>query len=193
MKSEDIELKIFINDLNKLEGKKKVDFVTNVKTQLAHNNKDEILKLMNQNLEFSKRIKYKEGEVRCLHRIGFHVLIMNKPDKAISYITSALTLAKSIDFKEFITKSIAFLGGIYEQIDIIDKSIQFSLNALDGLSEYSDKNLEADILRNLGEAYRKIKNFKKAIYYHKKSQNIFDSLNNVSHVHIQNIFYVRHI
>lgn len=108
---------------------------------------------------------------------GVNFLKDNIADSAKHYFLEAMKIAKSIDSTQMLTNLNINLGSLYSRkYKKNDSAIYFYNNALKHYYSdtllIKDKNVEFNLFNNIGNAYRRMKDYQKALSYYEQAENM---------------------
>ncbi len=114
--------------------------------------------------------------------IGLVYVEENKLDSAKLFLNYAIENLKKINNNGIISNYLNGLSRVYLQEDKYKEALQTSMNSLQIAKQYHKKEQIRDASLQLSNIYDKIKNYKKAFFYHSKYIAYKDSLNNEENI-----------
>ena len=99
-------------------------------------------------------------------------------DSALFYAQKALMLSRKIKFHEGEFRSLLMMGFALSLASNHSRALELELKALRISEKYNFTIGRGEVLNRLGVIYRETKDFPRALFYHKKSKQLFDSLHN---------------
>ncbi len=115
-------------------------------------------------------------------------------DSALFYAQKALILSRNIKFHEGEFRSLLMMGFALSLASNHSRALELELKALRISEKYNFTIGRGEVLNRLGVIYRETKDFPRALFYHKKSKQLFDSLHNyykavTAEVHLGRTYY----
>ncbi len=101
-------------------------------------------------------------------------------DSALFYAQKALVVSRKIKFHEGEYKSLFIMGYALSMAGNSPRALEVELKALRFTEKYNFTIGRGQILNRLGLIYRSAGDFSSALFYHKQSKQLFDSLHNYS-------------
>ena len=118
-------------------------------------------------------------------------------DSALFYAQKALMLSRKIKFHEGEFRSLLMMGFALSLASNHSRALEVELKALRMSEKYNFTIGRGEVLNRLGVIYRATKDFPRAVFYHKQSKQLFDSLHNyymaaMAEVHLGRTYYSMH-
>ena len=136
------------------------------------------LNYFQRSLQINTEIKRPVGITSCMIGIGNVCLALEKLDSASEYYSRALILSKSIDNKRGVIYCLNNLGIIKARKGLFAKAVEFHLAFLRGAKEINSKRDVCDAYLNLSEDYRETKDYKNALDFRLRYEQLNDTLFN---------------
>lgn len=183
-------LKQLIIKTNKIE---KVNAILKLGEYYQNTDYKKSLKLAQDALFISQKIKFKLGIAKSKNNIGYALTDLGRYNEAIDNYQESVILFKKLNDKN--REAIAYndLAYVYQTKGLMEKAIENYLKSLTILESLNDKNSEAACLNNIGLLYHDQDNLEKALEYYEKSlktkkdlgdeKSIALSLNNIGSVY----------
>src|SRR4249919_2157570 len=116
-------------------------------------------------------------------------------DSALFYAQKALILSRNIKFHEGEFRSLLMMGFALSLASNHSRALELELKALRISEKYNFTIGRGEVLNRLGVIYRNTNDFPRALFYHKKSMQLFDSLHNyykavTAEVHLGRTYYL---
>lgn len=120
----------------------------------SYTNPKKANKLLQEALEHSILIDYKQGECDILNSLGILNKNLGNIDSSVSYHNQSFKIANEINYKNGINKSLINLASIYTLKGEFDKAIINLNKAIDIVNEIKDTNTLQSIYSNISNIYR---------------------------------------
>lgn len=130
------------------------------------------LQLYDKALNLSKKHENKKEFVNVLNALSGYYLSHKEKEKGKTYAEKALKYADSISYDKGKTSAIFKLSKYARQTKDYKTSISYSEENIKICEKTNDKLSLERVYKNLGYAYRKLKQPKKAVIYYKKSLDL---------------------
>ena len=116
-------------------------------------------------------------------------------DSALFYAQEALILSRKIKFHEGEFRSLLMMGFALSLASNQSRALELELKALRISEKYNFTIGRGEVFNRLGVIYRQTKDLPRALFYHKKSKQLFDSLHNyykavTAEVHLGRTYYL---
>ena len=199
--SQSLEADSLLKDYDKMKSSEKIDTLSNLSKYFYSSNPDRAIEYGKLAIELADKKKDIKKQAYNLRNIGLAFYIKGERKKALEYFTNSYKLYETLGNKKKMLLLKSNLGLVYTNLGEYDKSIEALLEAekiFDGLPiEGLDPNTlisVADNFSHTGQAYLRIKNYSKSLYYHTKAMEIYDKLNSYDDVantynNIGNIYF----
>lgn len=156
---------VFVDSLNK-EG-----------SRLKFSNPKKGIELVQKSFSIAKEINYKNGEGES-HRIrGIIYSNLSQRDSCTKYYFLSLNIFKKNKNDEGIARVYNNLGSLYNDYDY-DKSLNFYIKSYKIAENKKIYDLLAGCHMNIGNLYKRKKQYKKALFHLNKALSIFKQINN---------------
>jgi serine phosphatase RsbU (regulator of sigma subunit) len=130
---------------------------------------DKALRIGDQALKLSEKIKDKKGESNVLFAFGNVYNVLGMPDSVIYFHLKALELRKEIKWKKGIAASNGNIGQGYIIRGDFQNAMKYCLESARIAEEIRDTLMTASAYNNLGLVYKGIQDYDKALIYFNKA------------------------
>lgn len=129
-----------------------------------------------QALEIARRVGHKEGEAVTLGNLGRFYDAAGEGRKALEYLEQALTLDRANGDKNKEGRTLTNIGAAYDNLGEKEKALQYFQDSLSVSRVVGDKSSVANTLDWLMGYWKRANNSRFAVFYGKKSVNIYQVL-----------------
>lgn len=143
---------------------------------LALKNYDKAEASFSKSLKLSKVIDFKKGLARSTGLLGSCYEKRKEYKKALAFEKQSLTEFKLLQDTIGLATANENIGSIYEDLENFDLASQF-FNKAYGYTEGSKNSLEANILNNIGDVFRKRGSYEQAVVYTTKAMHLAKEIN----------------
>jgi len=151
------------NELKTASGKEKSLTLYKLSEIYQNTNSDIALEYAQECLDFSKRIKFKEGEANALKAIGQVYHHLGKYIKSNEFLLNASELMGDLSKPKEVANISIDIGNSYFQQRQYDIAFEYYLKAKEISEEIDDEKLYAKALNSIGHIYKLRNEFSKAL------------------------------
>ena len=141
---------------------------------------EDSLRFFRQNLELSKAVEYKIGEIKALKNIGVVHTNRDEYRQAVEFLGKALALSRKLKIQKQIALCYSSLGILYKKMGNYEKAMEYyrrkaeiSQKTKDIKGLYRVYNNIGNILSFQGDYLKAEENFRKSLILAKKTGDIF--------------------
>lgn len=127
-------------------------------------------------LPLFRAIKDRRGEATMLGNIGAIYLDLGEKQKALDYHTQALSLFRGVGYRKGEATALNNLGKFYSKSGETLKAADYYAQSLPISRAVGDRGGEANTLNNLMFVYESLNNSRFAVFYGKRSVNVYQQL-----------------
>ena len=131
-------------------------------------------------LALSKRIHFRKGEADCWNRIGNYYELVTENDSALSAYKKALTLDSMLGNPYSIGRDYHQLASVKRKLGDYNQSVEFEIKSVEFFEKLSQSKKRdralASAHNNLGNAYKRQREFQLALKHFKKGLEIREHL-----------------
>lgn len=154
-----------IDNLKTASGKERTDLLLNIAEEYFESNPDEAENYINEALNLSGKIGYKEGIVKSNYNLGKIYFLQKDFVEALKYYDEALNNLEDSTKSSFYAPIISSISEIYLISGIYDKAFESYMSLLNYYRSINDKKGEAYTLSYIGDTYVDLQSGQNALKY----------------------------
>jgi len=143
------------NEISKLSGREKVDYLNNLARVTEDKNSTQKVIYANQALQLSEEISYSKGMIYALKFLGDDSIMSGDFENALKQFSKALSISKKLKDKRIIAEINFRIGELYFPIKKYSKSIDFFLDALNNYKYLRDDSKTVVTLSKIANCFAK--------------------------------------
>jgi tetratricopeptide (TPR) repeat protein len=159
-------------DSHKTKDSIRVKNLLNAKSHYIYRNLDKTFSLIDEALVISKEIGYKKGEVSSLSAMSDYFIFKGEHDVALETVLKARKIVTSLSDKEELILINSQIAVLYTETGKYQKAVLMLLEIIKLMENKPNTSLKARYYFSLGDAYHKLKNFKKSEFYFNQTLKI---------------------
>ncbi len=159
-----------------IEDTNKVNILNDIAYKKYSTAPDECIKLGEQALALSEKLKWQKGKADALNAIGLGYIAKRDYEKALSFFEQSLKIYEEINDKKGISSELAYIGIVYQDLSNYPKALEYIEKALKIAEEIGDKINIGSYLGSIGIVYSSLSNYPKALEYYEKALKIAEEI-----------------